>query len=130
MEEGNYIILPVTQGFSSVTDDAGNVKTGYYGADIKEPYIWSYFSQNSAQNTWYTITVTITEKQMCTYINGEQVQTGKDNYKAIMDTFKVATNNYLGGSYYKDPDFCGKMDNVAIYNSCLSAKEVKALAGK
>ena len=119
-----------TQGFSSVTDDAKDVKVGYYGADIKEPYIWSYFSQNSAQNVWHTITVTITEKQMCTYINGEQVQTGKDNYKVIMETFKVATNNYLGGSYYKDPDFCGKMDNFAIYNTCLSAKEVKALARK
>ena len=119
-----------TQGFSSVTDDVNNTKVGYYGADIKAPYVWSYFSQNSAQNTWYTITVTITEKQMCTYINGAQVQTGKGNYKMIMDTFKVATNNYLGGSYYKDPDFCGKMDNVAIYNICLSAQEVKALAGK
>ena len=119
-----------TQGFSSVTDDVNNTKVGYYGADIKAPYVWSYFSQNSAQNTWYTITVTITEKQMCTYINGAQVQTGKGNYKMIMDTFKVATNNYLGGSYYKDPDFCGKMDNVAIYNTCLSAQEVKALAGK
>ena len=92
--------------------------------------MWSYFSQNSAQNVWHTITVTITDKQMCTYINGEQVQTGKDNYKVIMETFKVATNNYLGCSYYKDPDFCGKMDNFAIYNTCLSAKEVKALAGK
>ena len=119
-----------TQGFSSVTDDANDVKVGYYGVDIKEPYIWSYFSQNSAQNVWHTITVTITEKQMCTYINGQQVQTGKDNYKVIMETFKVATNNYLGGSYYKDPDFCGKMDNVAIYNTCLSAKDIKALAGK
>lgn len=119
-----------TQGFSSVTDDANDVKTGYYGADIREPYIWSHFSQNSAQNVWHTITVTITEKNMCTYINGEQVQTGKDNYKVIMDTFKVAANNYLGGSYYKDPDFCGKMDNVAIYNTCLTEKEVAALAGK
>ena len=119
-----------TQGFSSVTDDANDVKTGYYGADIREPYIWSYFSQNSAQNVWHTITVTITEKEMHTYINGQQVQSGKGNYSAIMDTFKVATNNYLGGSYYKDPDFCGKMDNVAIYNTCLTEKEVAALAGK
>ncbi|MBO5354161.1 MAG: family 43 glycosylhydrolase [Lachnospiraceae bacterium] len=119
-----------TQGFSSVTDDAKNEKSGYYGVDIKQPYTWDYFSQNSAQNVWHTITVTITESEMNTYINGKLVQSGKGNYSMIMDTFKVAENNYLGGSYYNDPDFCGKMDNVAIYNTALSQSEVQALSGK
>ncbi|MBQ9119724.1 MAG: family 43 glycosylhydrolase [Lachnospiraceae bacterium] len=119
-----------TQGFSSVTDDANDQKTGYFGVDISRPYTWDYFSQNEAQNTWHTITVTITASEMKTYINGKVVQSGKDNYGMIMDTFRVATGNYLGGSYYSDPDFCGKLDNVAIYNSCLSEDEVAALAGK
>ena len=118
-----------TQGFSSVTDDVNNEKTGYFGIDISHPYTWDYFSQNSTQNTWYTITVTIEDSEMATYINGEMVQSEAGDYSVIMDTFKVAKGNYLGGSYYNDPDFCGKMDNVAIYNSCLSEEEVAALVG-
>lgn len=118
-----------TQGFSSVTDDAQNQKCGYYGADISRPYTWNYFSHNSTQNKWYTITVTINNNEMKTYINGNLVQSGKDDYTTIMNSFKVAKNNYLGGSYFNDPDFCGKMDNVLIYDTCLTAEEIAKLAG-
>lgn len=67
---------------------------------------------------------------MSTYINGEMVQSEEENYSVIMDTFKVANGNYLGASYYNDPDFCGKMDNVVIFDTCLSENEVAKLAGK
>jgi len=119
-----------TQGFSSVTDDAANEKVGYYGADIKQPYTWDYFSYEPAQDVWHTVTVTITSQEMKTYINGEQVQSAKSDYSMIMNTFKVASGNFLGGSYYPDPDFSGQMDNVAIYDTCLSKDEVALLAGK
>ena len=119
-----------TQGFSSVTDDAQNQKVGYYGVDIKQPYTWDYFGYEPAQDVWHTVTVTITDKEMKTYINGELVQSGKSDYSMIMDTFKVAGGNYLGGSYYQDPDFCGQMDNVAIYDACLSKDEVAKIAGR
>ena len=119
-----------TQGFSSVTDDAQNQKVGYYGADIKQPYTWDYFGYEPAQDVWHTVTVTITATEMKTYINGVQVQSAKADYSMIMDTFKVASGNYLGGSYYPDPDFSGQMDNVAIYDSCLSKEEVAKIAGK
>jgi len=58
------------------------------------------------------------------------VQWAIGDYSVIMDTFKVASGNYLGGSYYADPDFAGKLDNVAIFDTCLSEKEMKALAGR
>lgn len=119
-----------TQGFSSVTDDANNQKTGYFGVDISKPYTWDYFSNNAMQNTWHQIVITINEEEMATYINGELVQYEVDDYSTIMDTFKVATGNYLGGSYYSDPDFCGKMDNVAIYNTCLSEEDVVWISGR
>jgi len=119
-----------TQGFSSVTDDVDAVKVGYYGVDIESPYTWDYFNQKSAQNKWFNIAITITEDEMATYINGEQVQWAIGDYSVIMDTFKVASGNYLGGSYYADPDFAGKLDNVAIFDTCLSEKEMKALAGR
>lgn len=119
-----------TQGFNSVTDDANNEKTGYFGSEIDRPYSWDFFNQNTNQNTWYTIAVTITEDEMSTYINGELVQFARDDFETIMDSFKMATGNYLGASYYADPDFCGKMDNVGIYNTCLSEDAVYSLSGK
>ncbi|MBQ8821375.1 MAG: family 43 glycosylhydrolase [Lachnospiraceae bacterium] len=119
-----------TQGFSSVTDDANNEKTGYYGVDISKPYTWDYFASESMRHTWYHIAVTIREDRMATYVDGKQVQFVEGDFSTIMDTFKVATGNYLGGSYYNDPDFSGKMDNVAIYNTYLAKDEVGWISGK
>lgn len=119
-----------TQGFSSVTDDANDEKVGYYGVDISKPYTWDYFASESMRHTWHHIAVTIREDRMATYVDGKQVQFEEGDFSTIMDTFKVATGNYLGGSYYEDPDFSGKMDNVAIYNTYLAKDEVGWISGK
>lgn len=116
-----------TQGFSSITDWTGGDKVGYYGVDIAHPYTWDFFSYPENQNRWYTVAVTITDSEMITYINGVRVQRGTGDYTVIMDTFAIASNNCLGGSYFADPDFSGKMDNVGIYDSVLSAEEIAAL---
>lgn len=129
-EGGHSLAYHFTQGFSSVTDNARYEKTGYYGVDIASPYTWDFFNSASNQNTWYHIAVTINSNEMATYINGDRVQYEKGDYRTIMNTFKVATGNYLGGSYFGDPDFCGKMDNVAIYDTCLSAQEVEWISGR
>lgn len=117
-----------TQGFSSVTDlDGGNTKVGYYGVDISRPYTWDFFQDPANRNKWYTVSVTVTESEMATYINGKRVQKGTGDYTAIMETFQVASCNCLGGSYFADPDFSGKMDNVGIYDRALSEEEIAAL---
>lgn len=116
-----------TQGFSSVTDWTGGDKVGYYGADIGRPYTWDYFSDPSHQNRWYTVTVTITDSEMATYVNGVRVQQGTGDYTVIMDTFPRASHNCLGGSFFADPDFSGKMDNVGIYDCVLSDEDIAAL---
>lgn len=117
----------LTQGFSSITDWTGGDKVGYYGVDIARPYAWDFFGYPDNQYKWYTVAVTITDSEMITYINGERVQRGTGDYTVIMDTFKVASGNCLGGSYFADPDFSGKMDNVGIYDRALSAEELAAL---
>lgn len=116
-----------TQGFSSVTDWTGGDKVGYYGSGISHPYSWDFFSYPTGRNRWYTVTVTITDSEMITYINGVRVQRGTGDYTVIMDTFQVASHNCLGGSFFADPDFSGKMDNVAIYDRALSAEEIASL---
>ena len=126
-EDAGTYAYHFTQGFSSVTDWTGGDKVGYYGVDIARPYTWDFFSYPDNQYKWYTVAVTITDSEMVTYIGGERVQRGTGDYSVIMDTFKVASQNCLGGSYFADPDFSGKMDNVGIYDRALSAEEIAAL---
>lgn len=114
-----------SQGFSSVNKDF----VGYFGNGVSAPYTWDYYSFATNQNKWDTITVTTTKDTMTTYINGVQVQTAAGDYTAVLDSFKVAKNNFLGSSYWAaDPDFAGSLDNVAVYNVALSAKDVAAIA--
>lgn len=119
----------ITQGFSS---KAGTSKdyhaAGYYGNEIKAPYTWDYFNTAANRGKWYTIAVTVKKNEMITYINGVQVQKGKADYSVILDGMKKSNNNYLGASYWDaDDDFAGSMDDVAVYNTALSAADVKTL---
>ena len=119
----------ITQGFSS---KAGTSKdyhaAGYYGNEIKAPYTWDYFNTAANRGKWYTIAVTVKKNEMITYINGVQVQKGTADYSVILDGMKKSNNNYLGASYWDaDDDFAGSMDDVAVYNTALSAADVKTL---
>ena len=129
----------LTQGFSSVgcvrastdvafADDDAN-KIGYFGNAINAPYAWDYFSQEANRNTWNNITLTISDTNMITYINGVEVQSAAGDYAEMVHAFSRATGNYLGGSYFSaDADFLGSLDNVAIYNKVLTADQIKAMA--
>ena len=74
------------------------------------------------------LVVTVKKNEMITYINGVQVQKGTADYSVILDGMKKSNNNYLGASYWDaDDDFAGSMDDVAVYNTALSAADVKTL---
>lgn len=119
----------LSQGFSSVGGLNGNYFEGYFGNGISSPYTWDYFSKEENRGKWYTISVTITPTKMTTYINGQEVQTLDGDYANVLQGFKVGKNNYLGVSYWPgDPDFAGSLDNVAIYNTALSAEDMGKLS--
>lgn len=140
-----YPVYHLTQGFSSVIDYKGG-KVGYLGSAIKAPYSADYFSKEENRCKWMNVAVTITAKQMNTYINGECVESltsgksfAEDNktlkddpandFTSIMDAFFDGRRVYLGGSLFNaDPDFAGWMDNAAIYNAALTPEAVKAIA--
>ena len=129
-KNGATITYHLTQGFSSREDISA---VGYFGSDanapLAAPYTWDYFSNEANRNQWLTLTVTIASDKMTTYINGAEVQSMASDFSKLLASFKSAKNNYLGSSYWPaDPDFIGSMDNVAIYNSALSADDVKAIA--
>ncbi len=134
-----------TIGFNSVLDVDSWIKTGYYGGGqtvtngtqvdgaaplgtTDMPVKWDWYSDSSKQNRWDNITVTVTKDEMVTYYDGVKVQSNKADYSCILDAMKKASNNYLGTSYFSDTDFVGSMDNFAIYNSALSADDVKTLS--
>ena len=119
-----------TQGFASTADGAAEeFAKGYFGNVISSPYSWDYFSKAENRDKWYTLSVTITPTKMTTYINGQEVQTGEDDYSCLFNVLKVAKNNYLGASYWAaDVDFAGSLDNVAIYNTALSAEDMGNLS--
>lgn len=141
-----------TVGLSSILDYNNGTagKLGYYGggqfvndkataaADKlvagavvpAAPYTYEWYSNKDNRGRWDTIAVTVSpDGTMTTYINTVPVQTYKsDAYKDILEALKKATNNYLGTSYWSpDDDFVGSMDNVGIYNTALSATDIKAL---
>ena len=139
-----------TLGLNNVLDyDDWNHKTGYYGTGVAIDkgtelgaetaplgtsdlqLVWDWYSNTAKQNRWDTITITVSpDGTLSTYYDGTLVQQYKNaDFTMILDAMKKATN-YLGTSYYPDPDYVGQMDNFAIYNTALSAADVKTLTGE
>ena len=99
---------------------------------LAAPYTPDFFNQAANQNKWYTLAVTVAaDGTMTTYMNGAAIQTYKDeSYKEILKAMAKASNNYLGIGYWShlgDEDFAGSMDDVAVYNTALSAADIKTL---
>lgn len=132
-----------TVGLNSILDCAAG-KIGYCGGGQfasgdkmvdgtcppAAPYTYEWYKNESNRGRWDTFAVTVSpDGTMTTYINTVPVQTYKaDVFKDILAALKKATNNYLGTSYWApDDDFVGSMDNVGIYNTALSASDIKAL---
>ncbi len=134
----------ITEGFSSIAGPSTNYhEVGYYGTGaapgdakgtlscpISAPYTFDYFNTATNRNKWYTIAVTVKKNEMITYVNGVQIQKGTKDYTTIINGMKKASSNYLGASYWDkdtDADFAGSMDDVAVYNTALSAADIKTL---
>ena len=134
--EGNDAtgLYHLSQGFSSVGGSRASVTDtadwfiGYFGSGIATPYTWDWYNKTSNRNRWDTITVTINNNKMSTYIDGQLVQSAEGDYTKVLDAIKVAKNNYLGASYWKaDGYFQGSLDNVGIYNTVLAADDISKL---
>ena len=78
-------------------------------------------------NIWYHITVTVKNNIIIWYINGEKKKelsiSGTFNASNIC-TLGCRTNNAAGTSYAYYITNNGKLNDVRIYDHCLSAKEV------
>ena len=88
---------------------------------------WSSgINYNFMQNTWYHITITYNGSKTLAYVNGTKI--GEYNGGGIATTSE--TNNlYVGcATYYGSFNLRGKLNDIRIYDHCLSPMEVKELA--
>ncbi|MCR2804418.1 putative Ig domain-containing protein [Paenibacillus sp. SCIV0701] len=76
-------------------------------------------------NQWVHVAVTLGDKTAKLYVNGELKATNT-NVTIKPSDFKPGVN-YIGKSQFNDPLFNGMIDEFRIYNSALSAEEIKTV---
>jgi len=84
------------------------------------------YSYNFYLNTWYHVVLTSGNGAMRAYVNGELIG---DSYAAF--TPNSLEQNWIcigNGTYTNVFNFYGQMNDVRIYDHCLSAKEVHEIA--
>ncbi|XEC95849.1 LamG-like jellyroll fold domain-containing protein [Paenibacillus tarimensis] len=84
-------------------------------------------SQLSA-NEWMHVAVTLGDGSLKLYVNGD-LKAETNNITIKPSDFKPS-KNYIGKSQWPDPLFSGKIDEFRVYDSVLSADEIKAIYNK
>ena len=110
-----------------------NLALGYFSSDhytkilISGSGLWSNgYSYNFYLNTWYNIVLTSGNGAMRVYVNGELIG---DTYAAFTPTTLEQSWVCIGnGTYTQAFHFIGLMNDVRIYDHCLSLKEVKEIS--
>lgn len=102
---------------------------GYYKILVPNRSSWSdgiNLSSPIKLNTWYNICITYDGSNTRGYVNGEYV----GSYAGGGITASSETKNLYVGSatYYNEFTLKGSMNDVRIYDHCLSAKEVKEIS--
>ena len=84
------------------------------------------YNYNFYLNTWYHIVLTSGNGAMRVYVNGELIG---DSYDAFTPTTLEQSWICIGnGTYNHSFHFIGLMNDVRIYDHCLSVKEIKELS--
>lgn len=110
-------------GFYSYSSD------GYYKILVPNKSSWSNgisLSSPIKLNTWYNICITYDGNNTRGYVNGEYV----GSYAGGGITASSGNKNLYVGSatYYSGFTLKGSMNDVRVYDHCLSAKEVKEIS--
>lgn len=97
-----------------------------------------YFNEQPEMNQWSFVTVTVSNKEVKFYINGVAAESlcGAGDASALtnrLKTIDTLINNALGrtgAAAWSDPDCAVQLDDVSLYNTVLTAEQVKAAAEK
>jgi len=84
------------------------------------------YSYNFSLNTWYHIVVCCDGVKTYAYVNGSQIG---NTAASFLPTSIEGNDICIGGAtYYDGMQFFGKINDVRIYDHCLSATEVRELS--
>lgn len=84
------------------------------------------YNFNFNKNTWYHAVVCSDGIKTYAYVNGELIG---DTLPGFLPTSIVGNDVAIGGAtYYNGMQFFGKINDVRIYDHCLSAKEVEEIS--
>ena len=88
---------------------------------------WSkYYPYTFELNTWYHAVVCSDGVKTYAYVNGELIG---DTVAGFLPTAIEGNDIAIGGAtYYAGMQFFGRINDVRIYDQCLSAKEVKEIS--
>lgn len=81
---------------------------------------FSTAEQKIKSNSWFHYTVTYKDGQMSAYLNGKLIN--KSNKSDLIDIYNASGDLLIG--FDGDTFFTGALDELKIYNKCLSATEI------
>jgi hypothetical protein len=91
------------------------------GTDWSRAYNYNFY-----KNIWYHIVVCDDGQHTYAYVNGNLIG---DTLESFLPNSIVGNDMCIGGAtYYNGMQFFGKINDVRIYDHCLSAAEVKEIA--
>ena len=91
------------------------------GTNWNNNYIYNFY-----KNTWYHAVVCSDGNKTYAYVNGQLIG---DTIAGFLPSSVEGNNIAIGGAtYYSGMQFFGKINDVRIYDHCLSPMEVKELA--
>lgn len=84
------------------------------------------YTYDFALNTWYHVVVSSDNSKTYAYVNGMLIG---DSQASFLPTSIEGNDMCIGGAtYYAGMQFFGRINDVRIYNHCLSEKEVKEIS--
>lgn len=114
--------VSATTGYISVNTGNGSGRTynTYYGKTLL------------SANTWYHVAYTYDGSNIRLYVNGAldgtHAYAGQSSPDDYIHVFCWSTSGSSGNSLYGDYKLNGYLNDVRIYNHCLSTKEIKEIA--
>jgi hypothetical protein len=109
----------------SVNADGASVSAGFITVIVYSGSSANFvtYDGNINDNKWHHIAFTTTASAQVLYLDGVAVATGSNTFSNSASTDSMLIGNLIGGSLY----FGGNISEAVLYNSTLSASQVKTL---
>lgn len=126
-DTGKYFQIALRTGSA----DHVNVEVQLTSTGPGEVAVWGYTAFDAFElGQWYSFAVTVENGYVRMYKNGAIIQERQCPYTLGELIAENPTNLYIGKSLWDgDPYFKGGIDNLAIYNECLTPEQMAALHG-